>query len=43
MNFSTEENSYTLESIAPPSGLSPWRVQGEMISAGVRGPRPMMS
>ena len=43
MNRSTEENSYDVLSIEPPSGLSPRRGHGEMISAGVRGPRPMMS
>ena len=43
MNRSTEENSYTVESIDPPSGLSPAFVHGEMINAGVRGPSPMMS
>ena len=43
MNFSTEANSYVWLSIPPPSGLSPFLVWGERISAGVLGPSPMMS
>ena len=43
MNASTEENSYVVWSTEPPSGLLPCLVYGEMISAGVRGPSPMMS
>jgi hypothetical protein len=31
MKRSTEENSYSVESIEPPSGLSPGVVHGEMI------------
>ena len=42
MNLRTDENSYVVLSTST-VGVVAARVYGEMMSAGVRGPRPMMS